>query len=42
MIHSDDLPKNLNEYITYIENYVGVSVKIVSVGPDRKQTITMD
>jgi len=42
MTHADDLPKNLNEYISYIENYVGVPVKIVSVGPDRKQTITME
>ncbi len=36
---SDDLPKNLLDYVTLIENYVGVPVKIISVGPDRKQTI---
>jgi len=37
--NSNDLPKNLNDYISFIENYVGVPIKIVSVGPDRKQTI---
>ncbi|MEN8187000.1 MAG: adenylosuccinate synthase [Bacteroidota bacterium] len=36
-----DLPKSLNDYITYIEEFVGVPVKLVSVGPDRKQTIHM-
>ena len=35
----DDIPKTLKEYITYIENYVGVPITILSVGPDRKQTI---
>jgi len=34
-----DIPKNLEEYIQFIEKYVGVPVNIVSVGPDRKQTI---
>mgnify|MGYP001042495835 FL=1 len=33
------LPKELNDYIKFIEDFVGVPVKIVSVGPDRKQTI---
>ncbi len=36
---SEDLPKNMIDYIAYIEKFVGVSVKIVSVGPDRTQTI---
>jgi len=40
MTSFDELPQNLNDYITYIENFVGVAVKIVSVGPDRKQTIS--
>ena len=39
MTSEDTLPKELKEYILYIENFVGVPVKIVSVGPDRKQTI---
>ena len=33
------LPEELNEYIQFIEDEVGVPVKIVSVGPDRTQTI---
>ena len=35
----EQLPKELVEYIAFIENEVGVPIKIVSVGPDRKQTI---
>ena len=35
----DALPENLKDYIAFIEDFVGVPVKIVSVGPDRKQTI---
>lgn len=35
----NDLPEELKEYITFIEEYVGVPIKVVSVGPDRKQTI---
>ena len=34
-----DLPQELKEYIEFIEEYVGVPIKVVSVGPDRKQTI---
>jgi adenylosuccinate synthase len=33
------LPKELNDYIEFVENEVGVPIKIVSVGPDRTQTI---
>lgn len=33
------LPKELMEYIKFIEDEVGVPIKIVSVGPDRMQTI---
>jgi adenylosuccinate synthase len=36
----EELPKELKEYIEFIENEVEVPIKIVSVGPDRKQTIT--
>ena len=39
MTKADELPKNLNDYISFIEKFVRVPVKIVSVGPDRKQTI---
>lgn len=38
---ADEMPKELNDYIAFIENYVGVPIKIVSVGPDRKQTILL-
>jgi len=34
-----DLPAALNRYIAFIENSVEVSITLVSVGPDRKQTI---
>jgi len=34
------LPIELKDYIEFIEKEVGVPIKIVSVGPDRKQTIT--
>lgn len=36
---ADDLPKNLLDYIAFIEKETGVPITIVSVGPDRKQTI---
>jgi len=39
MTKADQLPKNLNDYVQFIEDFVGVKVSIVSVGPDRKQTI---
>jgi len=39
MESADQLPENLVEYINFIEKTVEVPVKIVSVGPDRKQTI---
>ena len=35
----DMLPSELKSYIEFIENEVGVPIKIVSVGPDRLQTI---
>jgi adenylosuccinate synthase len=34
-----DLPKNCKKYIEYVEKYVGVPIKLVSVGPDREATI---
>ncbi|RPD90753.1 adenylosuccinate synthase [Aureibaculum marinum] len=39
MESADQLPKNLIDYIEFIEKEVQVPIKIVSVGPDRKQTI---
>ncbi len=34
----DNAPKELNNYISYLEQILEVPIKIVSVGPDRKQT----
>ena len=36
---ANEFPEELNNYIKFIEDNVGVPVKIVSVGPDRNQTI---
>ncbi|MBR4392370.1 MAG: adenylosuccinate synthase [Bacteroidales bacterium] len=33
------IPERLEEYIEFIENYVGVPIKFVSYGPDRTQNI---
>ncbi len=35
----DALPDQLHKYVDFIEEYVGVPINIVSVGPDREQTI---
>lgn len=35
----DELPKEAKEYIGFIEDSVGVPVSIISVGPERHQTI---
>ncbi len=34
-----EFPEELKKYIKFIEDFVGVPIKIISVGPDRKQTI---
>ena len=36
---ASEFPAELNEYIKFIEDELGVPVKVVSVGPDRLQTI---
>jgi adenylosuccinate synthase len=35
----DQMPEELNQYIAFIEQEVGVPISIVSVGPDRTQTL---
>jgi len=35
----DNLPVELKDYISFIEDQLNIPVKIVSVGPDREQTI---
>ena len=34
-----ELPKNLNKYIQFLENELNIPIVIVSVGPDRKETL---
>ncbi len=36
---SSDLPKEFNEYVDFLEKELETPITIVSVGPDRKQTI---
>ena len=35
----DELPSPLKGYVTFIENFLETPIRLVSVGPDRKQTI---
>jgi len=37
----DDLEDNFKKYINFIESEVGVSINLVSLGPDREETIYM-
>jgi len=39
MSRYEEFPKAFKAYIDYLENALEVPIKIVSVGPDRKQTI---
>jgi adenylosuccinate synthase len=36
---ADQFPKNFVDYIDFLEKELNTPIKIVSVGPDRKQTI---
>lgn len=38
----EQLPEPARNYLAFIENYLGVPIGIVSVGPDRRQTIRRD
>jgi len=38
----EDLPENAKKYISKVEDLIGAPVGIVSVGPDREQTIFID
>jgi len=35
----DELPAEFKEYIAFIEKELEVPIKVISVGPDRTQTI---
>jgi adenylosuccinate synthase len=39
MKSEDEFPEEFNNYLSFLENQLGVRIKIVSVGPDREQTI---
>ena len=39
MTKYEELPVEMKEYVEFIESEVGVPIRIVSVGPDRTQTI---
>lgn len=39
---ADGLPSEVNDYIAYIEEQTGVPISVVSVGPDREQTLLRD
>lgn len=39
MENDSQLPEELNDYIAFLEEELDIPIKIVSVGPDRKQTI---
>ncbi|MGB0444093.1 MAG: adenylosuccinate synthase [Flavobacteriaceae bacterium] len=39
MRNESELPKTFNEYVAFIEDFVQTPISIVSVGPDRSQTI---
>jgi adenylosuccinate synthase len=35
----EEFPAPLKEYVTYLEQELNVPIKLVSIGPDRTQTI---
>ena len=39
MKSEDEFPEEFNAYLSFLEEELGVPIKIVSVGPDREQTI---
>ncbi len=39
MQSENEFPEEFNAYLTFLEENLGVGIKIVSVGPDREQTI---
>jgi adenylosuccinate synthase len=39
MISEDEFPDSFSDYIAFIEKEVGVPISLISVGPDRAQTI---
>ena len=42
MQSADEFPENFKAYIEFLEKELNVPIAIVSIGPDRKQTIVRD
>lgn len=42
LTQGDDYPSELRDYIAFIEKETGIPVTVVSVGPDREQTLMRD
>lgn len=42
MTHQNEFPEEFNNYLSFIEDEVGVPISIVSVGPNRAQTIILE
>lgn len=42
MTSEDEFPEEFNQYVSFLEEYLGVDIAIISVGPDREQTIVRD
>ena len=40
--HQNEFPEELNNYINFIEEEMGIPVTIASVGPNREQTIFLN
>ena len=38
----DDAPQALKDYLAYVEEKIGVPISILSVGPNRTQTIELE
>ena len=38
----EQIPATLKTYMTYLEQHLGIPIKYLSVGPDRKQTLILD
>jgi adenylosuccinate synthase len=39
LVSFDDAPQALRDYVMYLEQKLDVPISVVSVGPDRKQTL---
>jgi len=40
--NKEEIPSELIEYVKFIENYLGVKMSYISVGPDREQIISLN